>query len=69
MGFFRTQQERFAVRLLTWRYQRLGAAVPDPSELRRQARRIVDDAHRIARERGQNVASIVKETVENLKNK
>ncbi len=39
----------------------MNMAVPPESELEKQAGRIVDDAHRIARERGSNVLSILKE--------
>jgi hypothetical protein len=43
--------------------------VPVIGELERQAAKIVDDAHRIARERGRNVMSIIKEMVASIKNK
>ena len=69
MGFIRNQEEKVAVRLLAWRYERLGLPAPNLSELQRQAKTIVDEAHRIARERGQNVASIMKEMIGDLKNK
>jgi len=36
-------------------------------ELERHAAGIVDDAHRIARERGRNVMSIIKEMVADIK--
>ena len=69
MGFFRIQQERLAARLLAWQYQRMGLPVPSAAELQRQAGQIVEDAHRIARERGRNVVSIIKDLIEDLKNK
>jgi len=40
---------------------------PALSELQGQAGKIVDDAHRIARERGGNIISIIKELVDDLK--
>jgi hypothetical protein len=43
--------------------------VPDISELKRQAAKIVDEAHGIARERGKNVLSIVKGLVEEIRKK
>ena len=41
--------------------------VPPVSELQRLASNIVDDAHRIARERGQNVISVIKELIADMK--
>lgn len=69
MGFIRDQEERLAVALLTAKYQKNNLPVPDVSELKRQAARIVDEAHGIARERGKNVLSIIKDTVEELRKK
>ena len=63
MGFIRRQEERLAVRLLTWQYQKMNLPVPAIEELQRQASKLVDDAHRIARERGRNVMSILKEMI------
>ena len=61
MGFIRQQEERVTIQFLTWRYQKMNMPLPPKSELEKQAARIVDDAHRIARERGSNVMSILKE--------
>lgn len=69
MGFFRQQQERMAARLLTWQYQRLKIAPPSQDELETRAVALVDEAHRIARERGRNVLSIMKELVGDLRKK
>ena len=69
MGFIRDQEEKMAVRLLTWQYQRMNAKVPEPPELNRQAAKLVDDAHRIAKERGKNVLAILKEMVADIKKK
>lgn len=69
MGFFRQQEERMAVRLLTWQYQRLRMAPPRQDELETRAVALVDEAHRIARERGRNVLSIMKELVGDLRKK
>jgi len=69
MGFIRQQEEKMAVRLLTWRYQKMNIIVPPVPELERQAAKLVDDAHKIARERGRNVISIMKDLVEDLKKK
>ena len=48
MGFIRQQEEKMAVRLLTWRYQKLNINVPPMPELERQAAKLVEDAHGIA---------------------
>ena len=61
MGFIKTQQVKLALRLLAWRYEKAGQPLPDLGVLQDQARRLVDDAHRIARERGGNVLAILKE--------
>jgi hypothetical protein len=45
----------------------MNLVVPPPSELQRQACRIVDEAHRIVRKTGGNVISIIKELVNDLK--
>ena len=69
MGFIRQQEEKMAVRLLTWRYQKMDITVPAAAELQHQASKLVHDAHKIARERGRNVISIMKDLVEDLKRK
>jgi hypothetical protein len=63
MAFFRAQQEKLAARYLRWQYEKSHAPAPDEAQLRRHAARIVDDAHRIARERGGNLLDIMKELV------
>jgi len=67
MGFFRQQEERLAIRFLTWQYQKLGKPIPDETELKVQAAKIVQDAHRIARQRGRNVIAIIKDLVNDIK--
>jgi len=69
VGFIRQQEKRLAVRLLIWQYQRMNITVPAMEELEQQASRFVEDAHRIARERGRNVISILKEMIGDLKQK
>ena len=63
MGFIRRQEERMTIQFLIWKYQKLNMAIPTDSELQKQAEKIVDDAHRVARERGSNVLAIIKETI------
>ena len=69
MGFIRQQEQRLAVRLLIWQYQRMNIPLPAMEELEKQAAKFVEDAHRIARERGRNVMSILKEMIGDLKQK
>lgn len=66
-GFIRRQEENLAIRLLAWKYQKMDLIVPPVSELQRLASNIVDDGHRIARERGQNVISSIKELIADMK--
>jgi hypothetical protein len=47
----------------------MNIVVPSMDELERQADRFVEDAHGIARERGRNVISILKEMIGDLKQK
>ena len=67
MSFFRQQEEKLAMRFLSWQYQKLDVPVPDDAELARQAVKIVEEAHQIARERGRNVVSIMKDLIAELK--
>jgi len=67
MGILRRQEKRLAVRLLSWQYNRMNLSLPAIEELERQADKLVDDAHRIARERGRNVMSIIKEMIADIK--
>jgi hypothetical protein len=63
MGFLKEQQVKLAVRLLAWQYSKAGRPLPEAEQLDRQARQLVADAQRIARERGGNVLTILKEMV------
>jgi hypothetical protein len=67
MGFIRKQEEKMALRLLAWQYQRMDQPLPGAQELRREAARIVDEAHQIARQRGSNLVSIMKELVADIR--
>jgi len=61
MGFIRRQEERMTIQFLTWKYQKSNIPLPPEPELQKQASKIIDEAHNIARERGSNVLSILKE--------
>ena len=67
MGFIRQQEEKLAVRFLSWQYDKLKKPIPDEAELAIQAGKIVQEAHRIARERGRNVVSIIKDLIADVK--
>ena len=69
MGFIRQQEENVATRLLAWHYQRHEIDLPPQSVLKQRATILVDEAHRIARQRGRNVLSIVRELVDDIKKK
>jgi hypothetical protein len=63
MGFLKNQQIKIAIRLLAWQYEKNGSPLPEADRLNVQASQLVDDAHRIARERGGNVLTILKQIV------
>ena len=67
MGFIREQQKRLAIRFLSWQYEKKNLPLPPRAELEGHAAGIVEDAYRIARERGRNVMSIIKEMIAELK--
>ena len=67
MGFIRQQEEKLAVRFLSWQYEKLKKPIPAEADLANQAAKIVEEAHRIARERGRNVVSIIKDLIAEIK--
>jgi hypothetical protein len=69
MGFLKNQQVNAAIRLLAWQYERNGQPLPERALLEAHARQLVDDAHRIARERGGNVIAILKQMVAQARRK
>jgi hypothetical protein len=69
MGFIRRQEIQLTIKFLVWQYQKANIPVPEHSAIEQQAGKIVDDAHYIARERGSNVLSIIKELASDLKKK
>jgi len=68
VGFIRQQEEKLAVRFLSWQYEKLKKPIPDEAELAKQAAKIVEEAHDIARKRGRNVMSIIKDLIADIKN-
>jgi hypothetical protein len=69
MGFIRNQEEKLAAKLLRWQYEKQKLPLPAEADLMTQKARIVDEAHRIARERGGNLLEIMKELVSDFFNK
>ena len=67
MGFFRKQGEKVAIRLLAWQYQRMGKPLLPYSEMEKLAAQLVEDAHQIAKDRGGNIVSILKDLVGELR--
>jgi rubrerythrin len=67
VGFIRQQEEKLAVRFLSWQYEKLKKPIPDEAELANQAAKIVEEAHDIARKRGRNVMSIIKDLIADIK--
>ena len=63
MGFIRNQEEKLAAKFLRWQYEKQKLSLPAEADLMTQTVRIVDEAHRIARERGGNLFEIMKELV------
>jgi len=66
MGFIRLQEEKLAARFLRWQYEKQKLPAPAESDLKRLAAGIVDEAHRIGRERGGNLLDIMKELVQDF---
>jgi len=67
MGFIRQQEEKLAMRFLSWQYEKLKTPAPSEADLERQAAKIVAEAHDIARKRGRNVMSIIKDLIADVK--
>lgn len=63
MGFIRDQQIKITISLLEWKYKRDGLKVPERKVLKSYAGKIVDEAKVIAKKRGLNILSILKELV------
>ena len=67
MGFIRQQEEKLALRFLSWQYEKLKKPIPADAELEQQAAKIVEEAHDIARKRGRNVMSIIKDLIADIR--
>ena len=67
MGFIRDQKINLARRLLESQYDKRGIPRPAADELQHQAAAVVDEAGRIARERGRNVLGILQDLIRDLR--
>lgn len=63
MGFIRRQEEKLAARLILWHQEKNGLPPLPHGDLACKSAALVDRAHRIGRRRGQNLVTIMKETV------
>ncbi len=66
-GFIRQQEVAFAKKLLVWKYENSGIALPDEATLQAQTEKIVADAHVIAKKRGSNILEILKKQIKDIK--
>lgn len=63
MGFIRRQEEKMAARLIQWHLTQKTLPPLSPEELAQKSSTLVDEAHRVARHRGKNVLTIMKDMV------
>ena len=63
MGFIRRQEEKMAARLIQWHQSQKDLPPLSPDELAQKSSVLVEEAHRVARHRGKNVLTIMKEMV------
>ncbi len=68
-GFVRKQEVAFAKKLLIWKYEKSGRAQPDDAVISAHAKKVVEDAHIIAKRSGRNVLEILKDSLKDMKNK
>ena len=66
-GFIRQQEKAFAKKLLVWKYEKAGASLPAAGDLDLQAGRIVEEAHRIAKQSGGNLLEILKDLAADIR--
>jgi len=69
MGFIRRQEEKMAARLIQWHLQQQSHPPLSPDELSAKAMLLVDEAHRVARQRGKNLLTIMREMVADIMKK
>lgn len=69
LGFVRKQEVAFAKKLLIWKYEKAGLALPEDEIISAHAEKVVEDAHRIAKQSGRNLLEIIKNTAKDFKKK
>jgi len=69
MGFIRRQEEKLAARMIQWHQQQQADTPLSPEELAAKASVLVTEAHRVARHRGSNLLTIMKEMVADVMKK
>ncbi len=68
-GFVRKKEVAFTKKLLVWKYENSGSALPDDAVISAHAEKVVEDAHIIAKRSGRNVLEILKDSFKDMKNK
>lgn len=66
-GLIRKQEVAFARKLLVWKYEKAGMALPDGAAITAHAQRVVEEAHVIAKRSGSNVLEILKAQIKDLR--
>lgn len=66
-GFIRKKEAAFAKKLLIWKYENAGMALPDEATLSAHAEKIVEDARVFAKKNGRNILEIMKDTIKVIK--
>lgn len=66
-GFVRKQEVAFARKLLIWKYNQSGTALPDEKALSAHAQTVVSQAHDIAKKSGSNILEIMKDIIKDKK--
>lgn len=66
-GLIRRQEVAFARKLLIWKYENAGLALPDEAAITAHARQVVEEAHVIAKRSGNNILEILKTQIQNLR--
>ncbi len=68
-GLVRKQEIALTKKLLAWKYEKSGMALPDENAISAYSVKIVDDAHILSKKTGGNVLEILKDAVKDIKKK
>lgn len=66
-GFVWKQEVAFAEKLLVWKYEKSGTALPDGKAIQDHSEKIVEHSHMIAKKSSRNVLEILKDQVKDIK--